>query len=196
MGEVKWSDVKRIANLELGYEEGSNNWTKYARDLDAINYFNTPKQNVAWCCTYTSWCFWKAANPDPKGTALAAQYQPTKDNCGCGVKFNAQYYKNKGKFFSKPQEGDVFFTKGFNHTGFVYKIIDANTFITNEGNHNNKVDSCVRSVDEMEGFGRPWWTPEDPEPTPEPDKKVYIDVNIKQPQDVDIIININKVFTS
>ena len=161
MGEVKWSDVKRIANLELGYTEEANNWTKYAKDLDAINYFNTPKQNIAWCATFTAWCIWKASDPDPKGTALAAQYQPYKDNCGCGVSWNAKYYMLASKFFTTPKEGDVFFTKGFNHTGFVYKIIDADTFLTNEGNHNNKVDSITRFVKDMEGFGRPWYTAED-----------------------------------
>ena len=55
MREVKWSDIKRIAQGEVGYTESGNNWTKHAKDLDAINYFNTPKQNVAWCATYTSW---------------------------------------------------------------------------------------------------------------------------------------------
>ena len=166
MGDVYWSDVKRIANNEIGYHEEGNNWTKYARDLDAIHYFNGNKQNVAWCATFTSWCIWKASSPDPKGTALAAQYQPKSDNCGCGVKFNAQYYKNKKKFYSKPEEGDVFFTDGYGHTGFVKEVNSNGTFKTIEGNHNNKVDSCTRRVSDMEGFGRPWYTAEKPTPTP------------------------------
>ena len=164
MGEVKWSDVKRIAENEIGYEEGPNNWTKYAEDLDAINYFNGPKQNVAWCATFTSWCIWKAANPDPKGTALAAQYQPYNDNCGCGCSFNANYYRQAGEFYSEPQEGDVFFcgTPGNEtHTGFVRRILGNGKFTTIEGNHNDHVDSCTREISDMVGFGRPWWTPED-----------------------------------
>ena len=169
MGEVLWSDVKCIAQNEIGYTEKGNNWTKYAKDLDAIHYFNGNKQNVAWCATFTSWCIWKAADPDPKGTALAAQYQPKKDNCGCGVKFNAQYYKNKGKFYSTPKSGDVFFTDGYTHTGFVLSV-SGSTFKTIEGNHNNKVASVTRRVSDMEGFGRPWWTPE---PEPKPDPKGY-----------------------
>ena len=171
MGDVKWSDVRRIANDEIGYHEEGNNWTKYARDLDLIHYFNGNKQNVAWCATFTSWCIWKASNPDPKGTALAAQYQPRTDNCGCGVKYNAQYYKNKGEFYSRPEPGDVFFTNGWGHTGFVDEV-NGNTFTTIEGNHNNQVDRCTRSISAMEGFGRPWYTAED-EPIPTPDKKGY-----------------------
>ena len=164
MGQVYWSDTKAIAQGEIGYHEEGNNWTKYAKDLDAISYFNGAKQNIAWCCTFTSWCIWKASDPDPKGTALAAQYQPTRDNCGCGVKYNAGYYKNKGKFFSTPEEGDVFFTKGYGHTGFVLKVNGDGTFTTIEGNHNDAVGSTTRKVSDMEGFGRPWYTSESNKP--------------------------------
>ena len=186
MGEVKWSDVKRTANLELGYTEGSNNWTKYARDLDAINYFNGPKQNVAWCATYVAWCIWKASNPDPKGTALAAQYQPSKDNCGCGVSFNAGYYKKKNKFFKDPKEGDVFFTKDYQHMGFVDRVNSDGSFVTNEGNHNNKVASVIRKVSDMEGFGRPWYTAEDP------DEEVNITIKVNSPEGVKVNIKVEQ----
>lgn len=182
MAECKWSKVKEIAKLELGYTEGSNNWTKYARDLDAVSYFNSSKQNIAWCCTYTSWCIWKASD---KATALKVQYQPSKDNCGCGVSYNANYYKNKKKFFKTPKEGDVFFTKGYNHTGFVLKVLDNGTFISNEGNHNNKVDSITRKVSDMEGFGRPDYTPET-----EPDKEVNIIVKVTAPDGVKVNIKV------
>ena len=184
MGEVKWSDVKRTANLELGYTEGSNNWTKYARDLDAINYFNGPKQNVAWCATYVAWCIWKASNPDPKGTALAAQYQPTKDNCGCGVSFNAGYYKKKHRFFTFPNEGDVFFTKDYQHMGFVDRVNSDGTFVSNEGNHNNKVASVIRKISDMEGFGQPWYTAEDP------DEEVNITIKVNAPEGVKVNIKV------
>ena len=173
MGEVYWSDVKRIAQGEIGYKEGPNNWNKYAQDLDRISYFNYPKQNVAWCAVFTSWCIWKASDPDPKGTALAAQYQPKKDNCGAGVKFNAGYYKNKGKFYSTPKEGDVFFTNGYGHTGFVLKVNGDGTFKTLEGNYNNGVGSTTRRISAMEGFGRPWYTAEDEKPEPEPQGEAY-----------------------
>lgn len=173
MGEVYWSDVQRIAKNEIGYKEGPNNWNKYAQDLDRISYFNYPKQNVAWCAVFTSWCIWKASDPDPKGTALAAQYQPRKDNCGAGCKYNAQYYKNKGKFFTTPQEGDVFYTKGYGHTGFVLQVNSNGTFRTIEGNHNNGVGSTTRRISDMEGFGRPWYTKEEPQPTPTPTKEGY-----------------------
>lgn len=174
MGDVKWSDVKRIAQNEIGYTEKGNNWTKYAKDLDAIHYFNGNKQNVAWCATFTSWCIWKASNPDPKGTALAAQYQPKVDNCGCGVSWNAKYYKSKGKFYLTPKAGDVFFTMGYTHTGFVLSVNKDGTFKTIEGNHGDKVASITRKISSCEGFGRPWYTAEDePTPAPTPTGKGY-----------------------
>lgn len=164
MGQVYWSDTRAIALNEVGYHEQGNNWTKYAKDLDAIGYFNGPKQNIPWCCTFIAWCILKASNPDPKGTALAAQYQPTRDNCGCGVKYNAGYYKKKGKFYSTPEPGDVFFTKSYGHTGFVDKVNGDGTFTTIEGNHGDVVGTDTRKVSDMEGFGRPWYTSESNKP--------------------------------
>ena len=63
-----------IALAEVGYLEkaskdrldektanaGSNNITKYARDLAAVSYFNGNKQGVAWCATFVCWDFYKA----------------------------------------------------------------------------------------------------------------------------------------
>ena len=65
----------KIAKDEVGYLEkasnnnldsktanvGSNNYTKYARDLDAISgFYNGKKQGYAWCAVWVSWCFVKA----------------------------------------------------------------------------------------------------------------------------------------
>lgn len=185
MGDVKWSDVKRTAQAEIGYTEGPDNWTKYAADLDKINYFNGPKQNVAWCGTYIAWCFYKSAAPDPKGTALAAQYQPTKDNCGCGVKFNADYYRKKGKLKDTPKEGCVFFTKDYTHMGFVLEVYSNGTFKTNEGNHNNKVANDIRKISDMAGFGYPWYTAES-----DPDKQVDITIKVNAPEGVKVNIKV------
>lgn len=182
MGDVKWSDVRKIAAAEIGYEEGPNNWNKFAAFLDNLPggpYFNFKKQNVAWCAVFTSYCIYKASSPDPRGTAYAAQYQPRRheDNCGAGCTYNAQYYRNAGKFYNNPEPGDVFFvgTKGHEtHTGFVDKVNGDGTFTTIEGNCANGVRTRTRHVRDMSGFGRPWYTAEDtptPDPKPEPSGK-------------------------
>ena len=70
----KPSDIVNIALAELGYKEkasnaslddktanaGSNNWTKYARDLAAAGYYNGNKNGFAWCDVFVDWCFFKA----------------------------------------------------------------------------------------------------------------------------------------
>ena len=185
---VLWSKTKQVCYLELGYTEGNNNWTKYAQTLDKIKYFNTPKQNVPWCCTYTAYCIYIASGNN-KSDTLNTQYQPSVDNCGCGVKFNADYYKNKKAWYTTPKEGDIFFTKGYEHAGFVYKVNNDGTFITNEGNHNNKVASITRKVSDIEGFGRPKYGTE---PTPEPTKTVDVTIKVNAPEGVAVNINIEK----
>ena len=64
-----------VARGELGYHEknsnaylddktansGSGNYTKYARDLDALGYFyNGPKQGFPYCDVGYDWCLVKA----------------------------------------------------------------------------------------------------------------------------------------
>lgn len=196
MGDVKWSDVKRIALGEVGYTEGANNYNKYGAELSKIGYFNSDKTYTPWCASFVAWCFYKAAAPDPKGTALAAQYQPTKDNCGCGCPWNATYYRNKKKLFTDPKEGDVFYLGKIGnetHMGFVYKIYDNYSFDSIEGNHNNKVAIVRRKFAECCEFGRPWWTAEDPEPTP---SKKQIIIDVTAPDDCEVILNVNKILES
>ena len=62
--------VLNLARSEIGYREkrsnsqlddktanaGSGNWTKYARDLDAVtNFYNGAKNGFAWCDIYVDW---------------------------------------------------------------------------------------------------------------------------------------------
>lgn len=175
MGSCLASDVINVALNEVGYKEGGNNWTKYARDLDSINYFNSPKQNVAWCGTFNYWSILMACTPEDrslsekKWDALYFTYQPSRDNCACACRYGAQYFRNEGAFYSTPKVGDIAFygTKGNEyHQGLVYKI-NGNSFQAIEGNHNDKVDIVSRTISECSGFGRPRYDDE-PEPTPDP----------------------------
>lgn len=90
------SAVIAIAKEEIGYLEkksgsglddktanaGSGNYTKYARDLDAIEgFYNGKKQGYAWCDVFVDWCFVQAFGAE-KAKALLCQ--PDK-SCGAGV---------------------------------------------------------------------------------------------------------------
>ena len=185
MAKPTVNDTLRIANGELGYRETGTNHTKYADDLDAIKYFNSPKQNIEWCGTFDYWCIWMATGKN-KSDALAATYQPSYDNCACGCKYGAQYFRNKGAWYSTPKRGDVVFysSKGSEyHQGLVDTELDGSGyFYAIEGNHNNKVDYVKRSLSECAGFGRPDYADG---PSPEPHTNTY---TVKTNSGVDLML--------
>lgn len=151
-GFVKSTGVKKtgtvkeliaLAESEVGYLEkasnsqldsktanaGSKNYTKYARDMDAITgFYNGKKQGYAWCDVFVDWLFVQVFGVEEAKRLLC---QPDK-SLGAGVNFSLNYYKAKGRLYSQPKVGDqVFF--GTAHTGFVKKV-SGNTFWTIEGN--------------------------------------------------------------
>lgn len=195
LGEVGYLEKKDKNNLDdKTANAGDKNYTKYARDLDAMNFYNGRKQSVAWCDVFVDWCFVQAYG---KAAALALTYQPTKaaNNCGAGCKYSRGYYKSKGRLFDSPQPGDqvFFYPKDgiggsvIQHTGLVYDV-DGSYVYTVEGNTNgangviaNGGGVCKKkyklSYERFAGFGRPIWdtvttvVEAEPQPvTPEPEK--------------------------
>ena len=149
--------VVNIALAEVGYKEGSNNWNKYAQELDKINFYNTKKQNVAWCSVFVDYCVYVASGKS-KSATLSALYEPTKDNCGAGAYYSAQYFKNKKAFYSSPKVGDkiFFYVNGkIGHTGIVYKVTSSYVY-TIEGNKSNMVKKCSYKLSNssIAGYGR------------------------------------------
>lgn len=188
------SKVIAIAEAEVGYLEkksnaqldsktanaGSGNYTKYARDLDAIpDFYNTKKQGFAWCDIFVDWCFVKAFGED---AAQALLRQPD-DSCGAGCYFSALYYKQGGQFHtSNPKPGDqIFFWNSAKtdvaHTGLVYKV-DKTKVYTIEGNTSgasgvvaNGGGVCKKSYSltygRIYGYGRPAYDEEPNKPKEE-----------------------------
>lgn len=132
--------LEKASNENLDHDTanaGKKNYTKYARDLDATNFYNGRKQSVAWCDVFVDWCFVQAYGED---AALALTYQPTNpaNNCGAGCRYSRNYYKNKGRLYNSPEPGDqiFFYSKdktSISHTGLVYKV-DSKKVYTVEGN--------------------------------------------------------------
>ena len=143
----------QVAEQEVGYLEkksnkdldhktanaGSNNFTKYARDLYPA------LQGQAWCDMFVDWCFVQAFGKVKAQQLIGggfSAYTPT----------SAQYYKNKGQYHkSNPQPGDQIFFKNsvrICHTGIVYKVVGSKVY-TIEGNtecwsrSNSERRSCV-----------------------------------------------------
>lgn len=140
---------------------GSNNWTKYGRDM--TNNIGSPfTPNAAWCCTLINWAFYKTYGKDTAKSMLGGwtAYCPTA----------VGYYKNMGRWYtSKPQIGDQIFFKDTSgticHTGLVYKV-DSSYVYTIEGNTSSTAGvvangGCVRkksytlNYSKIAGYGRP-----------------------------------------
>lgn len=184
-GEKMTYDPKRVIDIalaEVGYLEketnaqlddktanaGDENYTKYARDLDALGFYNGRKQHVAWCDVFVDWDFVQAYGME---AALAITFQPYgKPNCGAGCKYSRQYYEKNGHLFNEPEPGDqvFFYSKDrsqISHTGLVYAV-DNSYIYTVEGNTSSASGVVAnggavakkkykRSYNRLAGFGRP-----------------------------------------
>lgn len=168
--------VLNIARGELGYHEknsnaqlddktansGSGNYTKYARDLDALGFFyNGPKQGYAYCDVGHDWCYVKAYGVE---AALKLLCQP-RYSAGAGCYYSAMYYKQKGQFYGPntvPQPGDqIFFTYQageVSHTGLV-ESASGNQITCIEFNTSDQVARRYYTVGQSSiyGYGRPDW---------------------------------------
>lgn len=192
LSEVGYLEKASNKNLDdKTANAGSKNYTKYARDLAKVSYFNGAKTGVAWCAVFVAHCFWK---PFGKDAALKLLCQPTRDNCGAGCKYARNYFKAKGQLhLTGPQPGDVIFfyskdKKSIQHTGIVYQVSSSKVY-TIEGNTSgasgviaNGGGVCKKSYalnySRIAGYGRPAWGQAEnaPQATAQPEKQESADV--------------------
>lgn len=166
--------LEKATNAQLDSKTanaGSNNWTKYARDLDNIgNIYYGKKNGYAWCDVFVDWCFIKTFGVDLAMRLLCQPY----GGAGAGCTYSVQYYKQKDQFHkSNPQAGDqIFFTndggKTSYHTGLVIAVGNGKVY-TIEGNTSSAPGvvpngGCVRTksynltATYICGYGRPDWS--------------------------------------
>ena len=96
--------VLTLARNEIGYKEknsniylddknanaGSGNYTKYARDLDALSdFYNGRKQGVSWCDIFVDWCFVQAFGREKHITI------PTRAGIGNPTRKYAVHYERQ-----------------------------------------------------------------------------------------------------
>lgn len=181
------SRVIEIASAEVGYLEkksngqldsktgnaGSNNYTKYSRDLANAGYYQSSKQGYAWCDVFVDWCHWVASGKDSK-LAQNVIYQTGPYGAGCT--YSLRYYKAANRFVTtNPQPGDqIFFGTSQNnvtHTGIVYKV-DGSKVYTIEGNTSSAAGvvangggvfkkSYALNYSKIVGYGRPRYDAEE-----------------------------------
>ena len=187
--EIKMNKNEAIAKLvacaksQVGYLEkrsnaylddktanaGSNNWNKYARDIDTKypNFYNGKKNGYSWCDIFVDWVFIECFGYE---NALKLLYQPEK-SVGAGCKYSADYYRAHNAFYRQPQVGDqVFFGDYGNegHTGIVVAV-SGNIITTVEGNTSGGYGVEANgdgvylkqhnfATTYIPGFGRPNWS--------------------------------------
>ena len=191
------SKLIEIATAEIGYHEkasnanldsktsnsGSNNYTKYGRDLYKAGYYNNNKNGYAWCDQFVDWCFYQLCGRN-KDKAEYLECQTGNYGAGCG--FSMKYYKAAGRFDRNPKVGDqIFFKYNLNdasytadHTGIVVRVTDS-LIETIEGNSGNEVKrkAYQRTDKTIIGYGHPRY---DAEPEKTVTKEVKT-VNIAMP---------------
>ena len=144
--------VERViatARAELGYLEkaskaqldsrianaGDKNYTKYARDLDALGVYDGKKNGYPWCDVFVDWCLIQTFGLEP---ALRMTGQKL-GGYGAGCTMSMNYYRAMGRFFrSAPRPGDqIFFSQDGGrtsyHTGLVERVQGGRVY-TIEGN--------------------------------------------------------------
>ena len=196
LAEVGYLEKKTNSNLDdKTANAGNKNYTKYARDLDALGFYNGEKNGVAWCDVFVDWCFVTAYGME--AAAKLTCQTPGKNNCGAGCKYSRNYYKNKKQLFDTPEPGDqIFFWPSdaiggpaVQHTGLVYDVDDKYVY-TVEGNTSgtngvvaNGGGVCKKKYSltykRLAGFGRPNYgitvdTIYDPDPVPVPGVKMVV----------------------
>lgn len=186
------SKVISIAEAEVGYLEkaspqnlddktanaGSKNYTKYARDLDAIpGFYNFAKQGYAWCHIFYDWLLVQAFGAEAAKNLLG---QPD-DSYGAGGLFSARYFERMGRLHKiGPKPGDeIFFWNeaktDISHSGLVYAADEIYVY-TIEGNTSgasgvvaNGGGVCKKkyklTYDRIYGYGRPAYDQEPEEET-------------------------------
>ena len=169
---------------QVGYQEGANNYNKYASKWTEAGGWNA--QNQPWCDIFVDVMFIECFGLQ---AASKMTYQPVGSfSALCSA--SANYYKNNGAWFSTPAIGDqVFFnvSGGINHTGIVVGV-SGGVVTTVEGNSSDAVRRNAYAVTNnyIAGYGRPNWavvnSEQDSQPTPTPAPTISTcDVSVKLP---------------
>ena len=141
VGEVGYLEKSRDAYVRnpnvVWYKidgAGHDNITKYALEIDRIDWFAVSVQYGPWCATYIDWCFLKAADWDIAEAARIKFHGPLDSLVDCAI----DQYKAAGRWYREPHVGDqIFFAKANGvdpaHTGLVIDVDDDYVY-TVEGN--------------------------------------------------------------
>ena len=157
MGSCFGKPTCDYAIAQIGMPCGKTN--KYSEEMDAIDFYNFPKNGVANSCKIfvdncvLHGCTDPTYEDDPEGAKWTALYmlnEPSSDNDGAGCAQSVRMFQSMGEWYTDPQEferGDEIYFKrnsavsksnplGVYHTGI---IVDWGTFDELDGEDGFKV---------------------------------------------------------
>lgn len=172
LSQVGYHEKASNSQLDDKYaNSGSNNWNKYARDIDEKypDWYNGKKNGYDWCDIFVDWCFITAYG---RAEAQKLLCQPN-NSLGAGCEYSYQYYRNKGQTGTIPKLGAQIFFGDLDHTGIVVDY-DNSSVWTVEGNTGSGVNEVCkkqysRSSSWIYGYGYPAFDQGQPTPTPSGD---------------------------
>jgi len=188
MSEI--DQILDIANAEVGYLEksksaykadptvlydktkgaGSDNYTKYAKEMDELNVYNGIKQGYAWCNVFIDWIFVQSVGLDRARQLLIGF------SAGCTQDWN--WLKSAGRIVTNAQRGDLIFFRNLSHIGIIEKVENGKIY-TIEGNTSNAAELIMNGGEVAKkvydinssaiyGFARPDYEGQADEPIPQP----------------------------
>lgn len=145
------------AESQLGYHESDGNNNKYADTPGLAEMYGWNPQGQPWCDVFVDSGFIECFGLE---NACKMTYQPMGGGSAL-CKQSAQYYKDSGAFYLRPEVGDqvFFYASGdINHTGVVVRVAGG-SIVTVEGNSSDQVaERCYSAGDsKIAGYGRPNW---------------------------------------
>ena len=151
------TDLVEVARTQVGYHEGTNNYTKYNVWFGSLNDYG---YNYAWCQTFVAWCANQAGIP----TSMIPRVSGTVS----GMDFfkKNETWKDAG---ITPEKGDIIYLHSKSSSGYHVGIVadvSGGQISTIEGNSSDRVAERSYSVgnSSIVGYGCPEYVRPNPDP--------------------------------
>lgn len=197
--EISYRAVADTLLSEVGYQ-GEHYTSKYSLFLDSIDWYNYKKSgSCTWCCELQDWAI--AVNKGDlsyeQARIITCEPANHSSNCGAGVKFKAQYFKDAKRWidksdYKKATTGDQIFLDSLNHVGGIvdwdktgFIVVDGSTTYEGRPYSVGKKHIPFKS-NRIVGFGRPDWYKyqvSDPKPSAPANNSGYTDAEIQAAYD-------------
>ena len=151
------TDLVEVARTQVGYHEGTNNYTKYNVWFGSLNGYG---YNYAWCQTFVAWCANQAGIP----TSMIPRVSGTIS----GMDFFKKNGTWKGAGIT-PEKGDIIYLYSKSSSGYHVGIVadvSGGQISTIEGNSSDRVAERSYSVvnSSIVGYGCPEYVEPNPNP--------------------------------